>query len=212
MGYIHVPTIQFLVGRDKVSEEARYQRGVKVEHHAPQSPLCQKHADLAAAVAEVSADTTELKDKMDAFAIAEAAFKAARTALGTAVIKWDGSYDVFVSTGEKYAATEHDAATLGAEARGKTINPLVMPISVEFEWNPDKDELRVHVHRAPGMRVVTVQVSPDPITATSWFELEGSGAIHVIPHPAKGTWWARAQSRTARARSDFTSPVSAIVR
>src|SRR5690349_18691437 len=72
MGYMHVPTIQFLVGPDKVSEQTRYERGVKVDHHAPQSALCQKHADLAAAIAEVSADTTDLKAKMDAFAIAEA--------------------------------------------------------------------------------------------------------------------------------------------
>jgi hypothetical protein len=49
------------------------------------------------------------------------------------------------------------------------------------------------------------------MTPESWYELDGSGAVHIVPNPAKGTWWARAQSRTAKGKSDFTSPVSVIV-
>lgn len=73
------------------------------------------------------------------------------------------------------------------------------------------DRLRVRVHRAPGMRTVTVQLSLSSGTPESWSELDGSGAVHIVQSPAKGTWWARAQSRTAKGKSDFTSPVSVIV-
>jgi len=128
------------------------------------------------------------------------------------VLAWDGAYDVFVSTGEKYALTENDVAALGDVARGKTINPLVMPLGVDLAFDPMRDRLRILVERAPGMRTVVVQISPDPITATSWKELDGNGAVHLVPSPASGTWWARAASRTAKGTSDFTAPVSVLVR
>lgn len=211
MAYHPVPTIQFLVGPDKTNEQTRYDRGVKVEAQAPGSPLYQQHPDLKTAADEVIKDTAALKAAMDSSSAAEAAGAAARTALSNAILKWDGSYSVFAKLGEKYATTPNDAASVGAQARGKTINPLAMPISVELTYNRLLDAIRVRVERAPGMRMLTVQLSPDPITPTSWFELDGSGAVHLYPHPAKGTWWARVQSRTAKARSDFTVPVSVIV-
>jgi len=212
MSYHPIPTIPFLVGPDKASEQTRYDRGLKVTSQAPGSPLCAAHADLLASAGEVIKENVVLKDAMDSFSTTEAAFLLSKTALVSAVIKWDGAYDVFVTTGERYAATPNDASTLGAVPRGKTSHLLAMPISVGFVWNPKKDYLRVHVHRAPGMRVVTVQITMSPADPSSWTELDGNGAIHVVPHPAKGTWWARAQSRTAKTKSDFTTPVSAIVK
>jgi hypothetical protein len=212
MTYHHVPTIPFLVGPDKVSATTRYDRGVTITNQAPQSALYLQHADVKAAADIVSKDTVTLKSMMDAFTSAEGAWKTARTALGNAVVAWDASYEVFVSTGEKYAVTANDAHALGGVARGKTIHPLAMPIAVLFTYNPKKNWLRVHVRRAPGMLATLVEVSPDPITATSWVVLEGVGALRTIPNPAKGTWWARAQSLTAKAQSDFTTPVSVIVK
>lgn len=212
MTYHPVPTIPFLVGPDKATEQTRYDRGLKVSSQAPGSPLCAAHADLMASATEVIKENVVLKSAMDTFTTAEAAFLLAKTALGSAVVKWDGAYDVFVSTGERYAITPNDASTLGAVARGKTSHPLAMPLAVDFGWNPKKDHLRVHVHRAPGMRVVTVQISMSPNDPSSWLELDGNGAVHFVPKPAKGTWWVRVQSRTAKGKSDFTTPVSVIVK
>ena len=211
MAYHPVPTIQFLVGPDKATEPTRYDRGVKITSQAPGSPLYKQYPDLKMAADEVIKDTVLLKGAMDGYTVAEAAFNAARTALASTVVKWDGAYSVFVTTGQKYAVTPNDVASIGAEARGTTINPLVMPISVDFTWNAKKDNLRIHVERAPGMSTVTVEVSQNPADPSSWHELDGNGAVHIVPHPAKGTWWARAQSRTAKGKSDFTTPVSVIV-
>ena len=108
--------------------------------------------------------------------------------------------------------TEHDVTALGGVARGKTINPLVMPLGIDFVFDANRNRMRIHVIRAPGMRTVVVQLSPDPVTATSWKELDGNGAVHIVPNPASGTWWARAASRTTKGTSDFTAPVSVYVR
>ncbi len=212
MTYHPVPTIPILVGPDKVSDTTRYTRGTKITGQAPQSPLYTQHADLKAAADQVSKDTVTLKAAMDAFTNADAAWKTARTALGTAVLTWDGSYDVFVTTTEKYAVTPNDVASVGGEARGKTINPLAMPLSVDFTYDGKKDKLRIHVHRAPGMRDSVVEVSADPITATSWKAQDGNGAVHYVDSPAPGTYWVQAASRTAKRKSPFTTPVSVIVK
>ena len=157
-------------------------------------------------------DTALLKTLMDTYTASEGAFNTARSALAKGIAEWDASYDVFVTTGEKYAATPNDAHSVGGVARGRTVHQLAMPLAVGFVYNPQKNYLRVHVRRAPGMAVSVVQISQDPITPGSWVELDGSGAIQTVHNPAKGTWWARAASKTAKGKSDFTTPVSAIVR
>ncbi len=212
MKHVNVPSILFLVGPDKVSAATRYERGVKVTSQAPQSPLYQKNADLKAAADEVGKQTISLKALMDGYSTAHAAYLTARTALFLGVTAWDSAYGVFVTTGEKYVITENDVAALGGAPRGKTINPLVVPLGVDLAYDPKRDRLRIHVDRAPGMRTCVVQLSPNPVSAGSWKELDGNGAVHLVPSPAKGTWWARAASRTAKGTSDFTSPVSVLVK
>ena len=210
--YHHVPTILLLVGPDKVSENTRYERGVKITAQAPLSPLYQ-HADQKAATDAMIAENLTFKDTIDAYAKADAAFKKARTALGSAIVSWDGVYDVFVNTTEKYAVTPDDATGVGAQPRPKTIYQLVVPVSVEMKQDFKKDRLRIHVTRAPGLDRTVVEVNnTDPANAAAWKELDSSGAIHYVPSPAKGTWWARAASRTTKEKSAFTSPVSIVVK
>jgi hypothetical protein len=157
-------------------------------------------------------DNASLKTLIDAYTNAEAALKVARTTLVQGISTWDDAYSVFVTLGEKYSETANDAHTLGAAVRGKSKNPLAPPLAVLVTFNATKNLVRVHVKRAPGMKVVSVDMSPDPITATSWVELPGTGAIHNVANPAKGTLWFRACSKIASAVSDFTTPVSVIVK
>ena len=52
--------------------------------------------------------------------------------------------------------------------------------SITLKQDFKKHLLRIKVKRAPGMRTTVVQVSRDPITATSWEELPGDGAFREI--------------------------------
>ena len=211
--YHHVPTILLLVGPDKANETTRYERGVKITAQAPLSPLYQKYPDMKASADAMIAENLTFKDILDAYTKADAAFKKARTALGSAVISWDGVYDVFVNTTEKYAVTPDDATGLGGQPRPKTIYQLVVPVSVDMKQDFKKDRLCIHVHRAPGLERTVVEVNnTDPASAAGWKELDSSGAVHYVPSPAKGTWWARAASRTTKEKSAFTSPVSMVVK
>ena len=211
MPYHANPTLQHSVGADKDTPAKRSKRGLMITTAASKSVVCQNHADAKAAADEVAKETVTLDAAVEAYDLAEAAYKKARTALATAVVAWDGSFDVYVALGDKYCATADDGVGMGMGVRGKTINPLVMPLAVEPKYNGNLRVIRVHINRAPGMRTVDLERSTTPDDPASWARLEGNGAQHVIPSPAPGTHWFRAASRTAKGKSDFTTPVSVIV-
>lgn len=211
MGYQPVEGIKFEVGADLKSATTRLDRGAKIKAQGTTSPLYQQQADIKTGVDNVVADTTTLKTLVDNCSAAKAALKKATTALTTGLLNWDRSYKFLVAAGEKRCATSDEGTSLGLSVRGKKKNALATPISVELTHDPKKKVLRVHVTRAPGMRTVVVQTSTDPSNPALWQELVGNGAVHLIPNPAPGTVYVRAASKTARAQSDFTTPVSIVV-
>ena len=206
------PTIQFLIGDTKVSSTLRYEAGVKVAAQAPLSPLYTLHPDLKATADDVVAKNAALKTANDALHAALAALVTARGAELGANTAWDMAYDVYLATAAKYCTNPADAAGLALILRGTTHNPLAMPLAVTLAYNPKKDWISVHVKRAPGMDVVYMEISTDATNPALWKEVPGAGAVRLIPGPAVGTWWVRACSKTARANSDFTTPVSVIVK
>ena len=212
MTYQPVPTIQFTVAADKLTPETRISRGVKITTNAPTGTICTTYPDAQTACSAVVSENVKLKVAMDAFDTADATFKKARTALGSAVVSWDGAFDVYVSVGERRCTTADQGTGMALDVRVKTKNPFAMPISVSVTYNPKTLMIRVHVKRAPGMDHVALEMSTDPNNPAAWKEIDGNGAVRLIPSPGPGTYWYRAASRTARAKSDFTTPVSVIVK
>jgi hypothetical protein len=206
-----VQTIHFVIGVDTRNAANRITRGVKVGSEGPSSPLYATFPDLKAAVDGTNTDTTALKTAVDAYSKAEAAFKTAGQGLQVALTTWDLSYGVLVATAERRCVTAEDGTSLGLVVRGATHNPLAPPLGILLRQDMAKDLLRIRVKRAPGMDAVDVWMSPDPITATSWKQLDGNGALHVVAHPPAGTTWVRAASRRASETSDFTTPDSIVI-
>jgi hypothetical protein len=206
-----VLTIQFSIGPDKVNADTRRDRGVKVTTHGPQSSLYAL-SDVKAGVDGVAKSTTSLQAAMDNYAKAHQAYVLARFTLGTNIVAFDNAYDCLVSAARLHCVTQDDGASLGLDPRGGTHNLLEMPVAVLITYNVKKDYLRIHVKRAKGMRAVSTEISQDPSNPASWKELDGDGAVHIVNNPAPGTWYARAASKTARAKSDYTTPASVIVK
>jgi hypothetical protein len=136
----------------------------------------------------------------------------ARVTMGTCIVTWDNAYDTLVSAARLHSVTHDDGVNLGLELRGDTHNALAMPVAVLITYNVKKAYVRIHVKRAKGMRAVSVEVTQDLSNPASWKELDGDGAVHLLNNPTPGTWYARAASKTAHAKSDYTTPVSVIVK
>ena len=108
--------------------------------------------------------------------------------------------------------TPQEAASLALTVRERAKNILAPPLGMTMTYNGRRDWIRVHVDRAPGMEFVSIEISTDPSNPASWKEMDGHGAVQFIPNPAPGTYWGRAASKTAQQKSEFTVPVSVIVK
>ncbi len=209
--YQPVEGIKLDVGQDKASPEARISRGVKVGKLAVQSPLYQE-AEIKAGVDAVTIDTAALQQGMESCAAAISAARKARSALNVLLRSWDRSYDLLLAAGEKRCTTEEEGTSLGLSVRPKTSHVFAMPAAVTVKYDSIRGILRIVVTRAPGRCSLSVQISPNPEDPAAWVELPGDGAVYVVKSPAPGTWWVRARSRRAQAMSDFTTPVSVVVK
>ncbi len=204
-------TVRFAISKDKSTNTTRIARGVMVTTQAPQSPLYT--GTTKTAVDNVVAGTATLKQAVDNHNAARAAVKKTRAALAQATAAWDGSYDVLITDGENTCETDEDGAGLGLPVVGAQVRyPLLMPVSIDVTQNLAKGHVRIRVHRAPGLYGVSVQTSTDPTNPALWKELDGDGVVHVIPTPPPGMLWVRAAGRSATAKSDYTAPVSFLVR
>jgi hypothetical protein len=206
------PTKHFVVGDDKRNPKTRTARGDKVVAQSATSTIVQNNPDFLAAAKGVGVATDDLKNKVEVHNKAQIALKAASSALGISCYTWDTEYGVYTSVASKYITNQQEAHDAGIDMRGLTTNTLEMPVLVEVKHRAKQDDLRIHVHRAKGMKSTSTEISNNPSDPTSWKELDGDGAIHIVPHPAPGTWWVRARSKTAKAVSDYTTPVSVVVK
>jgi hypothetical protein len=198
--------VNFRVAPVKKTPLTRITWGTKVAGQALSSAL---YADPEV---KTEVDNVVLKTKaaqlaLDDYNKAHAAYVSAGKALGVEVTGWDSTFDVLVSTAGKHCLTAADAASLGMPLRDPVSYALAIPLGILLKQDFQRHLLRLHVQRAPGNRACVVQVSRDPITSTSWSELDGDGLVREILDPNPGLWWARAAHKRARATSDFCEPV-----
>jgi hypothetical protein len=196
----------------KKNVKTRRVAGSVITANAPTSPILQANQDVKTAQANLAAASAKLDTQDGQVGALENELTTARATLANTVVDWDSFYDVFVTVARLYCKTAEDATSLGLAAVGLTIHALAVPLGVTVKWDPKTGLIRIHVHRAPGLRSVRLQISPDPVTAASWKDLPGDGATAALSGYAPGTWWVRAASAKAREVSDWTTPVSVIVK
>jgi hypothetical protein len=211
---MNAPIVHFSTGPDKVSGGTRVIRGDKILGQTPTNQIVLAHPDFKAAADDINAGTASLKTLVLDFNQAHIAYVTARSALGTGILKWDTTYNVFTSVAGKYVTTEQQANEAGLEVRGGTGHQLAPPIKIDLNRRSNKkqNDLRIHVRRPKGMRAVSTEVSTDPSNPAAWKELEGDGATHSIPNPAPGTYAVRALCKTAHAKSDYCDTVTIVVK
>ena len=196
----------------KGSVKKRIDAGAVIGANAPNSAILTGNSDVKVAADNLGAVNAKLDAKDTKVRALALELGTERGALANLVVDWDAAYDVFVAVGRKYCITAEDAKGLGLAAMGPTSHLMAMPLAVLVKYDASKERIRIHVKRAPGMPSVRLQISPDPFTATSWIDLDGDGATAALAGYAPGTWWVRAASVRARERSDWTTPVSVIVK
>jgi hypothetical protein len=190
----------------------RVDEGKVVATNSPNSPISQQNQEVATTAQNLVAATNTLEAKNAKVKALEAELATERTALGDLTVDWDTTWGIFVSTAKKYCKTDQDAQSLGLAAMVLVAYALAKPVEVIVKWDAKKALIRIHVKRPKGLRSVRIEISPDPVTATSWKQLDGDGATAALSGYAPGTWWVRAAMVRARQVSEYTVPVAVIVK
>jgi hypothetical protein len=212
MVLIPATLIHFDVAGVKKNATTRINCGVKIASQGPKSALYAL-TDVKSAIDTVATDTAAAQTALTNYTQAQGAYLKAGTALGLALGVWDGSFDISVAVAAKHCVSSDDGNSLGMPTvTGRTKNPFVPPLGIALAVNTKTSELVVHVLKATGLTVAVTQMSPDPVTATSWSELNGYGLIHRIPLPAPGRYWFQAAHKRAQATTNFTPAVSILIK
>jgi hypothetical protein len=66
--------------------------------------------------------------------------------------------------------------------------------------------------RVRGDHKCVIEISPDPVTPTSWLRLAGTGVRRTLSGYAEGTWWIRAAPTVAAEQGDWFGPVAVVVK
>jgi hypothetical protein len=183
-----------------------------VKSKASSCPLWAAHQDLQDAGNALIAAGTDLSDADLAFQGAQKAVETTRDTRETKVITWNTDFELYATLVEKYSKKSEDVSALALSALEKSAYVLVVPISVDLRYDTKTHLIRVHVHLAAGLDACEIEMSPDPVTPTSWKRLVGHGVLRTVKDPGPGTWWFRAAAERADEQSDFTAPVSILVR
>jgi hypothetical protein len=126
---------------------------------------------------------------------------------------YDKTYGAAVAQVEKYAQTPADLVAAGFLALNEASPTLVAPSSILVVFDPKVAVIDIHVRYPRGVRAqCVIAVSPDPIGPATYVELPGHGRVQRLAGYAPGTYWVRACTVRATARSAWVGPISVIVK
>jgi hypothetical protein len=207
-----IKQIRVEVGTDKRSLLARTSRAATIGINGPNSAVWQAHSELQTAGNALVAAGVALAESQARLAALEGQIDAARNAVAAQVASYDTAYAVYVAHVETHAGKPDEVPALGLTLLAKASYALAAPLAVVPTYDVVKGQITINVQRAPGINHCVVEISPDPAGPNTWTRLPGFGGRKKLTGYAPGTYWVRAASARANAFSDFTGPVSVIVR
>jgi hypothetical protein len=199
-------------GLDKDSILSRTGRADVIETNGPKSEIWKGNTVLQDVGQKLIAAGTALKTSQTAVSSIETQLEQARGVRATRVVEYDKAYDLFVSSAEAVAKTPEDLASVGLAARVKGTYLLAAPLGIDAKFDMKAHLIRAHIQRAPGMQNCLLEISTNPEDPNGWRRLPGLGAVRALSGYSPGTYWLRAASARANEQSEFTTPVSVIVK
>lgn len=199
-------------GGDKLSTQARIDRGAQMGKAIPTSTLYTNVSQVKAACDAVVLCGTDL-------ATADATATAADLAAATARSVRDGKQGTFDTANAICMTTVEHYATTPAEIQGVAYvllipnnNGLAMLNGMTAQFDPILGLVEIEIQHPAGVSRCLLEVSTEPVTPTSWQRVPGDGLRRKLSGYAPGTYWFRAATMRASAQSAFTTPISVVVK
>jgi len=199
-------------GVDKLSTQARIDRGTQMGKAIPTSTLYTSVLPVKAACDTVVLAGTALATANTAATAAELAAATARSLRDIKQGTFDTVNAICITTVEHYATTPADIQGVAYVLLIPNNNGLAMLSGMTVRFDPVLGLVDIEMKHPAGVTRCLLEVSPDPVTATSWQRVSGDGLRRKLSGYAPGTYWFRAATMRASAQSPFTTPISVVVK
>ena len=200
------------VGADTANSAALTARAKVVGKMAPLTSLYLNNLAFKASVDDYVTSGTALTDAETKVTNLEAQATQARGDRDKARATCRSCHSVCVAQVEKNSPTAADLQAYGFLQLEVVKLNGVLPTGILFSVNHTTQLTEVHVKFPGRARQCVVEVSPEPVTPTSWHRLDGHGAKRVLTGYAPGTYWVRAATSLADGRSDWFGPVAVVIK
>ena len=192
--------------------KSRVDRGSIVAGSITNSTLCQEQPEVQAACTGLAKAATDLETADKAFVAAEAAVEVARAARDSRQAGFDSALAACAAKVEQTATTESEVVGVGLVVLERASYSLEAPIEVTARWNAAKGRIEIHVTLAPGASGCVVDLSPGGGAPESWRRLPGISARPKVSGLEPGVYLVRAAAVRGSEQSEFTAPVTVIVK
>ena len=206
------PTPRVNVGADNANDKALTNRAQVVSTMATQTSLYQSNVAFKAEVDAYVASGVALTAMDTKVANIEATLTQARGDRDTARTTCKNCYAVVASQVEKNSPTPAALQSYGFELQTVVKQGAVLPTGIVWTFDHPTSLLHIHVEYAGKARPCLVEISPDPIGATTYRRLDGHGVKRAVPGLGPGTYWVHAATSSADGRSDWFGPVAVVIK
>jgi len=201
------------IGPDVATEQALVERGQVVSTMAIITALYLSNSAFKAVIDDFIASATALSASQTKVTNLEAQLTQARGDRDQAHIVALAAHGAAVKQVERVSKTPADVKSYGFVHLEIVKLGTIAPVAIVAAVNHKTKLLDIHVKYPPGVRGqrCIIEISTDPIGATTYHRLDGDGVKRALSGYAPGTYWIRAATSVAEGRSDWFGPVSVIV-
>jgi hypothetical protein len=202
------------VGADTASDKALTDRAEAVGTMAILTALYATNAAFKAAIDEYVASGLSFLAAESKVNKLEATLTQARSDRDAARVTCKALHGTAVKQVEANSVTEADVQAYGFVYLDIVKLGLTPPSAIQASQDPKTQLLQIHVKYAGFGRArrVIIEISPDPVTATSFHRIDGDGVKRALAGYAPGTYWIHAATASADGRSDWFGPIAVVVK
>jgi hypothetical protein len=194
-------------GDDKLTVKSREDRSILVKNTASNSLFWQVRPEVKFSGEALIQAGSDLVDGEKLVQSLRSQTEAAEKQVVSLKIAWDECFNVYAGYAERVAIKPEDITNLGLSLLEEGSYQLAPPVSVSARWDVLTNQIRIQVRKPAGSFGCRIEISPNPITPTSFLALKGKGARRALSGYASGGWWVRALMFDNENESEYSPPV-----
>jgi hypothetical protein len=206
--------VHILLSTATLTDAERADLVTSITQNAPQADLYKSQPPIQAAVATLATAGAAFTKTVAAVAATEGLLVSQKETRDNDRASLDRALALLSALVQNSATTDADAKAIGLrtfqrQAKSAVVTPpdgvIVKPAKAHGKFTATAHDLLGRQHFA-------TQLSPDPVTATSWVDLPGNGKQRRLSgYPSGSTQWVRFAALRGQERSAWCAPVAVVV-